>query len=480
MGEDSSDIDGVSVPACLIPVKAAKAGLCQKDVMSLTETALILAERAVPRYTSYPTAPHFAALEPQIARGWLAHLPADAKLSLYLHVPYCTAICTYCGCHTKAVRKAAPLDAYAATLAQEMALLAEATQARQVTHIHWGGGTPSLLGPQRLHALHEQLKALFDLSALREHAIELDPRMVTADLANMLAAIGVTRASLGVQDLNDHVQRAIGRVQPFEIVRAAVDHLRDAGIRAINLDLMYGLPEQSVEDVRQTARLSASLAPSRLAIFGYAHVPWFKLHQKLIDETALPGAAERMEQAAAARAVLETQGYVPIGLDHFARPEDDMAIAADARDLHRNFQGYTVDDADALLPLGASSIGRLPQGYVQNAPDVAGWRRMIEARQLPVVKGCAFKPDDLLRAQVIERLMCDFEVDFGQLAKASGDETLLDDCIPELDRLQRDGVVERAGRSIRILPQAQPFIRLAAAAFDAYLQKNAARHSVAV
>lgn len=468
------------MPSCLIPVKAAWGRLCQKAVMSLSETALILAERAVPRYTSYPTAPHFALLEPQLAGEWMAALAPDAKLSLYLHVPYCTSICTYCGCHTKAVRKSAPLDAYAATLAQEMVVLANATKARQVTHIHWGGGTPSLLGSQRLEALHEILVGLYDLSQIREHAIELDPRNVTAELADTLAAIGVTRASLGVQDLNDHVQRAIGRVQPFEIVEAAVQHLRRAGIEAINLDLMYGLPDQSVENVRQTAHLAASLSPSRLAIFGYAHVPWFKIHQKLIDQSALPGASERMEQAAAARAVLEADGYVAIGLDHFARPDDDMAVAAHAHDLHRNFQGYTVDDADALLPLGASSIGRLPQGYVQNAPDVAGWRRAVEAGRLPVVKGCAFKRDDVLRAQVIERLMCDFEVDFGAFAKADGDETQRDDCIPALDQLQRDGVLDRAGRTLRVLPQAQPFVRLVAAAFDAYLQKNAARHSVAV
>jgi oxygen-independent coproporphyrinogen-3 oxidase len=410
----------------------------------------------------------------------LGALSPAAKLSLYLHIPYCTSICTYCGCHTKAVRKEAPLDAYAQTLAQEMALLADATQARQVTHIHWGGGTPSLLGPQRLKCLHEELMRFYDLSAIREHAIELDPRTVTQELADMLAVIGVTRASLGVQDLNEHVQRAIGRVQPFEVVEAAVGYLRNAGIDAINLDLMYGLPDQSVENMRQTAHLAASLAPSRLAIFGYAHVPWFKVHQKLIDQSALPGASERMAQAAAARMVLEAEGYVAIGLDHFARPDDDMALAADAHELRRNFQGYTVDVADALLPLGASSIGRLPQGYVQNAPDVAGWRRAIEAGQLPVVKGLGFKGDDILRAQVIERLMCDFAVDFGAIAKANGDEAQLDDCLPELDQLQQDGVLERQGRQIRVMPQAQPFVRLAAAAFDAYLQKNAARHSVAV
>ena len=448
--------------------------------MTMTETALILAERSAPRYTSYPTAPHFAPMGDEAARGWLAALPAQASLSLYLHVPYCSAICTYCGCNTKAVRRSEPLDAYAATLEQEMALLAGATGARRVTHIHWGGGTPSLMGPERLLRLRAALGQFFDLSNVTEHAIELDPRTVDADLARALAEIGVTRASLGVQDLNDHVQRAIGRVQPLEIVEAAVGHLRDVGIAAINLDLMYGLPEQSVADVRRTAALAAQLRPSRLAIFGYAHVPWFKVHQKLIDSAALPGAAARMAQAQAARETLEAAGYVAIGLDHFARPDDDMAVAARAGDLHRNFQGYTVDAAEALLPLGASSIGRLPQGYVQNAPDVAGWRRAIEAGRLPVAKGCAFSSDDLLRASVIERLMCDFAVDFGALAREAGDEAALDDAIAQLDVLAQDGVMVREGRTVRVTEHGQPFVRLVAAAFDAYLDKGAARHSVAV
>ena len=448
--------------------------------MTATETALILAERSVPRYTSYPTAPHFGPLDDGAARVWLSDLPGTASLSLYLHVPYCTAICTYCGCNTKAVRRQEPLDAYMETLEQEIALLAGTTKARRVTHIHWGGGTPSLMGPKRLAHLRAALDRHFDLSQVVEHAIELDPRTVDAALARSLADIGVTRASLGVQDFNDHVQRAIGREQPFEIVERAVAHLRAVNITAINLDLMYGLPEQTVDDVERTAALAAGLAPSRLAIFGYAHVPWFKVHQRLIDSAALPGAAERMAQADAARAVLERAGYVSIGLDHFARPDDDMAVALRAGNLRRNFQGYTVDVADALLPLGASSIGRFPQGYVQNAPDVAGWRRAIEAGLLPVMKGRAFTQDDLLRAQVIERLMCDFAVDFGALARASGDEAVLDGAIEELDALQSDGVLTRDHRMVRITPRGQPFVRLAAAAFDAYLQHGAARHSVAV
>ena len=448
----------------------------------LSPAALVLAERSVPRYTSYPTAPHFsAAIGKNQARDWLAALSADASLSLYLHVPYCEAICNYCGCHTKAVRRAGPLDDYTETLLAEIALLAARTPARRVTHIHWGGGTPSLLGPDRLKRLADALATHFELGGIVEHAIELDPRTVDAPLAAGLAAMGVTRASLGVQDLNHHVQVAIGRVQPDGVVAAAVAHLRAVGIHAINLDLMYGLPEQTEADVERTARLAAALAPSRLAIFGYAHVPWFKVHQKRIDAAKLPGAAARMAQAEVARRVLCEAGYEIIGLDHFARPQDDMAIAQREGRLRRNFQGYTTDVADALLPMGVSSIGRLPQGFVANATDMGGWRRAVEAGELSINRGVAFTQQDLTRAAVIERLMCDFAVDYGALAEAMlGDAAALDDAAPLLEERAGEGIAVVEGRRVSVPEAARPFVRLVAAAFDAYLASQQARHSVAV
>ncbi len=443
--------------------------------------SLVLAERSAPRYTSYPTAPHFSdAVNGETAAHWLAALPMDATLSLYLHVPFCTAICNYCGCHTKAVRRAEPIDAYTATLEAEIALLARSTDARRVTHIHWGGGTPSLLGPQRLERLASALQAHFDLSGIVEHAIELDPRTVTAKLADGLRRVGVNRVSLGVQDFNDHVQRAIGRVQPVEIVERCVAHLRKAGIEAINIDLMYGLPSQSEDDVRRTTLRAAGMNPSRLAIFGYAHVPWMKKHQRLIDAAALPGAAERIAQAEASRQALIEQGYEAIGLDHFARPDDPLAIAARDGTMRRNFQGYTTDAADALLPLGASSIGQTPQGFIQNAPDMGNWSRAVHDGRLAIARGVAITDDDRLRASVIERLMCDFAVDYGKLAKAAGDEASLDDAVPYLVDLARDGVIEQRGRFVQVTDAGRPFVRLAAAAFDAYLHKGVARHSVAV
>ncbi|MGJ0513541.1 oxygen-independent coproporphyrinogen III oxidase [Methylocystis sp.] len=444
--------------------------------------SLALAERSAPRYTSYPTAPHFSkSIGADDARAWLANLDRSSSLSLYFHVPFCTAICAYCGCHTKAVRRDAPLETYTQTLKREIALTAAATPARRVASIHWGGGTPGILGPSRFSAIVAVLRDHFDLAAETEHAIELDPRILDADLVEALAAAGVTRASLGVQDLNAHVQEASGRIQPYETVARAVELLRGAGITAINFDLMYGLPKQSVDDAARTASLAASLAPQRLAVFGYAHVPWFKSHQKLIDAAALPGAGERLAQAAAVRATLEGAGFEAIGLDHFARPEDPLAIAARERRMRRNFQGYTIDAADALLPFGVSSIGRFPEGYVGNATDLAGWRRAIESGRFATARGVVFTREDLARADLIERLMCDFDVDYGAVAARHGyAEDAFDAAQASLDALAHDGVIDIQGRRLAVTERGKPFVRLVAAAFDAYLQSAPARHSSAV
>jgi oxygen-independent coproporphyrinogen-3 oxidase len=450
--------------------------------MSSLSSGLVLAEKSVPRYTSYPTAPHFSdAVGSEQAAEWLGALAPRTRLSLYLHVPYCRELCTYCGCHTKATRKAEPLDAYAATLEREIGLVAAATPARTVIHAHWGGGTPSMLGGARLLALTDALRSRFAFAPGAEISIELDPRHVDRELTDALAVAGFNRVSLGVQDLNEHVQKAIGRIQPFEVLEQCVADLRASGFASINLDLMYGLPHQSEEDVIRTAELAASLAPTRLAIFGYAHAPWFAKRQQLIDASALPGAAERLRQAAITRQTLVAKGYQSIGLDHFALPTDPMAVAARNGTLRRNFQGYTIDQAEAMLPFGASSIGKLPQGYIQNAPDVGSWRRAIEAGRFSVVKGVPFTRDDIARAAVIERLMCDFKVDYGAIAQDMlGDASAFDGAEEELSQLVRQGVATREGRSVALTDDGRPFMRLVAAAFDSYLHARAAKHSVAV
>lgn len=443
------------------------------------------AARTVPRYTSYPTAPHFSGgVGHRDYAGWLAALDPAEPVSLYLHVPYCRAICHYCGCHTKAARRDDPVIDYAEQLVAEIHLVAEAIGSGTrlpVAHIHWGGGTPSLLPADSFLAVSAALKERFEWLATMEHAIELDPRTVTPALAETLRAAGITRASLGVQDFDAKVQKAIGRVQPYETVEAAVAALRGVGIEAINFDLMYGLPHQTAETIRETVALATALAPSRIALFGYAHVPWFKKHQRLIDEASLPGATERLRLEAVARDALAARGFRSIGLDHFALPDDDMARAEAAGVLRRNFQGYTTDTADTLIGFGASSIGRMPQGFVQNDPDVGRWGRAIAAGRLPVVKGKALDADDRLRGAIIERLMCDYRVDLTALTAAFGTTPdAVADGLDALDELVRDGLVTRDGTKIAITEAGRPFVRLAAAAFDAYLARAAARHSVAV
>jgi oxygen-independent coproporphyrinogen-3 oxidase len=447
------------------------------------DSVIALAERNVPRYTSYPTAPHFtAAVDPSIYAAWLAAIPADATLSLYIHVPYCIEICRYCGCHTKATRRSKPLEDYAATLVAEIELVASALTARRVVHLHWGGGTPSILGRERLARIVSAIVAHFDLSGLIEHAIELDPRRMSKRLAQALAEIGITRASLGVQEFSAHVQDAIGRIQPFGVVEKAVCELRSAGIGRINIDLMYGLPRQTVADVERSASLAASLEPARLALFGYAHVPWFKANQKLIDTATLPGPAERIEQAQAAARVLVRHGYAPIGLDHFALPDDDLAAAQRTGRLHRNFQGYTTDSADALIGLGASAIGQLPQGFAQNAVDIKGYARAIAQGAFATVKGVAVSADDALRAGIIERLMCDLAVDLDSLPADSTQDadTSFSRELADLSELATAGMIRIDGRRIAVTDQGRPFVRLVAAAFDAYLPQNTSRHSIAV
>jgi oxygen-independent coproporphyrinogen-3 oxidase len=453
----------------------------QVQLMNIRTHAL--AEMAVPRYTSYPTAPHFTqAVTADDYTDWLSMLPATATLSLYIHVPFCAQLCHYCGCNTKVARRQEPVEAYARRLLKEIRLVGSHSGSRIVKHVHWGGGTPSILGPDPMRRLMDTLAGVFDLDAIGSHAIELDPRHVTPAFARHLAGIGVNRVSLGVQDLAPHVQQAIGRIQPFPVVERAAWALREVGIQHINFDLMYGLQLQTLDDVRRSAEQAVTLAPDRIAYFGYAHVPWFKVHQRLIDEKALPAAYDRLQQAAAARETLTACGYEAIGLDHFARPDDDLAVAARLGRLHRNFQGYTTDDADALIGMGASAIGRLPQGYVQNAPDAGGYQRAVDGGQLATVRGVALSPDDMARGRIIERLMCDFAVELGATgsigAIQAGHAVAPDN--EAMMRLESEGLVRREAQRIVVTETGRPFVRLIAAAFDAYLPKARARHSVAV
>lgn len=427
----------------------------------------------VPRYTSYPTAPHFhAGIGAEDYQRWLAELPPEVRLSLYLHVPFCRELCWYCGCHTTVARRYQPIAEYRDLLLKELDLVSATLGGhRPVGHVHFGGGTPTLLAPHDLRTLGERLHQRFEVLADAEVAVEIDPRRLERATIEALAAIGVNRASLGVQDVNPEVQRAINRWQPFAVVERAVDGLRSVGIRGVNLDLMYGLPHQTTACVLRTVEAALHLAPERVALFGYAHVPWMKRHQRLIDEAALPGAEERAAQLELAAARLSDAGYVAIGLDHFALPDDDLARALREGRLHRNFQGYTADAAPALIGLGASAIGSLPQGYVQNAAAMPDYRDALRAGRLASVRGIEISDEDRLRRSIIERLMCDLAVDLDGVTGRFARE------LEALAPLAADGLVEIEDRVIRVPPAGRPLVRAVCAVFDGYLERGLARHT---
>lgn len=437
----------------------------------------------VPRYTSYPTVPHFS---DQVDAGayarWLARLDPGAPISLYLHVPFCRALCWYCGCNMKLATRDAPLSEYAGHLAQEIALLAERLPARMtVSHLHWGGGTPTALAPDDLARLMAVLRARFDFAPGAEIAIESDPRTLTPAMIARIGALGFTRASFGVQEFDPKVQAAINRIQPPGMVARAVEGLRGAGVGGINLDLIYGLPHQTVETLLHTISACDRIGPDRLALFGYAHVPWMARRQRLIAAEALPDAAARLEQAEAAGAALARLGYARVGMDHFARPDDDLAIAARRGRLRRNFQGYTTDTASTLLGLGATAIGQTGEGFAQNLAETGAWARAVAAGRLPVARGHAFAGEDLRRGRIIEALMCTGQADLAALQRClPGPALRFEAEIAALGGPLRDGIVTYQDGVLRMAPGAQALVRVVAAAFDAYLPARTARHSVAV
>jgi oxygen-independent coproporphyrinogen-3 oxidase len=435
-------------------------------------------DERLPRYTSYPTAPHFT---PQVGTyaAWLDGLAARLPVSLYLHVPFCEKLCHYCGCNTTVARSSDRIAHYARLLMRELELVGEAIGRRQTaTHLHWGGGTPTALAPDDFLAIMRKVRDTFAVTANAEIAVEIDPRHLSTQHVEAFGEAGMNRASLGVQDLDPVVQQAIGRIQSFEQTSRAVDALRKIGITSISFDLMYGLPYQTEESVARSVATALTLRPSRVALFGYAHVPWMKKHQELIAADSLPDGAGRLAQVRAAEAELAKAGYCAVGLDHFALPDDPLAVACSAGGLRRNFQGYTTDAAPALIGIGASSIGSLPQGYVQNAPHLKAYREAIERGRLATARGIALSDEDRIRRSIIERLMCDLEVDLSDMAPDAAVYFAA-----ELDRLSEladDGLIAVDGTKIVMRPETRPFVRKVAATFDTYLQRSAARHSRAV
>lgn len=427
----------------------------------------------VPRYTSYPTAPHF---HDNINAGhyetWLNEIPSEMDLSLYFHIPFCRQLCWFCGCHTKIVNHYDPIARYMKLLQQEVELVSDHLNAKQVKHIHFGGGSPTVVSAQDFLEFMGKVKDQFSISPTAEIAIEMDPRTLQPEKIHAYKQAGVNRASLGVQDFDESVQKAINRIQPYSMVRDIVAQLRRASIEDLNIDLVYGLPLQTQNKLLHSIEQTLNLNPNRISLFGYAHVPWMKKHQNLIHEQALPCEQERLEMFEAATSLLSERGYVSIGLDHFVRPDDALAKAEQEKTLQRNFQGYTTDTAQALLGFGVSAITTLPASYVQNTSDYIEYEKAIRDDQLPVARGIALSKNDIERRDIIMSLMCTMKAPINQ-----------DKYALEFEQLQpffeQDDIEYREG-ILRINSQARPYLRLIAANFDSYLNNGQQQYSKAV
>ena len=429
-----------------------------------------LFDARVPRYTSYPTAPKFSgAVGPSHFGRWLDQIAPGSRISLYLHVPFCRRLCWFCACRTQGTRSDAPVIAYVETLVQELALLRRALpEGVTLSRLHWGGGTPTLMPAQQMQQL---ARAIFDTVPLGEGAefsVEIDPNEIDAERLDVLAAAGMNRASIGVQDFDPQIQAVIGRDQTYEVTRNAAEMIRARGVRSLNADILYGLPDQSRARIADSVQKLLSLSPDRVALYGYAHVPWMARRQQMIPSDSLPRPEERLELFETARRLFLWDGYEEVGIDHFARPDDGLAVAMREGRLKRNFQGYTDDTAPVLVGLGASSISRFPQGFAQMNPSTSAWTKAVQAGEFATMRGHEFTPDDKLRGRIIEALMCDFRVSMAELTAdfAATPEGLHALFAPVAERFE--GFVTLNATELRIHPEGQPLTRMIAAAFDAY------------
>ncbi|MEA2698294.1 MAG: oxygen-independent coproporphyrinogen oxidase [Myxococcales bacterium] len=446
--------------------------------MNITAGDLARFSIEAPRYTSYPTAAEF-----QTAVGVAAYRDAlraaggagagagGPPLSLYVHLPFCRAVCHFCGCHALVARTSERIDRYRQALTHEMSTVAQALgRARPVGELHFGGGSPSLLEPDTFASLMADLRATFPFAPDAAISLEADPRTTDGARLQRYKDLGVRRLSFGFQDFDPRVQRAIGRNQSAEVSKTAYAQARAVGFDSINVDLCYGLPEQTEEGFARTVDEVITLGPDRIAIFGYAHVPWMKPMQRRMPIATLPGTALRLRLMAGARAALLAAGYRAIGLDHFARPGDALTVAMETGRLHRNFQGYTTTATDTLIGLGLSAISELPGGYFQNQRDLGDYQRTVADGNLATERGVLRSHEDLLRGEIIRALMCNFRIDVGAIEQHFGVDFAehFADELEELQALARQGLVRQDGIAICLTPLGTVFVRNVARVFDAH------------
>jgi oxygen-independent coproporphyrinogen-3 oxidase len=432
---------------------------------------------AGPRYTSYPTAPHFHAGIGD--REWRAELALPAGvgrgLSLYVHVPFCDSLCYYCGCNMVATRRYDKVAPYLEALETEMSTVAAGIEpGRRVRQLHWGGGTPTYLSPADIIRLMDAIAKRFDIDADAERSCEADPRELSYEHLRALRQAGFNRISFGVQDLDSSVQHAINRIQPPEMIDQVYRWARELGFASINMDLITGLPLQTPRSFAQTLERVIEWGPDRVAVFGYAHVPWMKRHQRLIREADLPDLATRLRLGGMVHRALSEAGYVDIGLDHFARPGDEMVVAQGEKTLWRNFQGYTTHKDCDVLAFGASAISQTEGLYVQNERSLRSYQQRVATGGLAVERGVRVGREDRIRRDAITRVMCDLELDLDALGRDWGADLRprFAESWSRLDPLHADGLVEVAGWRLRVTPAGRRFLRNVAMCFDTYLQAS--------
>ncbi len=442
-----------------------------------------------PRYTSYPTAPHFHSDfgETQFREQAAASNASGRDLSLYLHLPYCDSPCFYCGCLRLVTRDRRKIEHYLQYLLREIEMVAPLFErGRRLKQLHLGGGTPNLLDEAQLGRLMATIRANFDIAADadREFGIEVDPRTTSAAAVRSMGALGFNRISLGIQDFDPNVQKAINRIQSVQQTRDVIEAARASGFRSVNVDLIYGLPRQNMDVYTQTLHTVIALAPDRIATYSYAHMPHLFKAQKHIVDAELPSASEKLALLERTVQTLTEGGYRYIGMDHFALATDDLSIAQDNGTLQRNFQGYSTHADCDLIALGLSAIGKVGDSYSQNAKHLVAYTSSIDSGRLPIVRGIRVDADDRIRRALISTLMCNGAIDIRAFERAH-DLSFADYFSAELGRLtdlQHDGLVEVDARSIRVTSRGRLLMRVVAMAFDAYLARHteAPRHSRAI
>jgi len=426
-----------------------------------------------PRYTSYPTALEFHQDYDEAALLQASQRYPERPLSLYIHIPFCHRLCYFCGCNKLVTRQQHKTDEYLQALTTEIAARARLFSNRTVTQMHWGGGTPTYLNKAQISQLIDLLRAHFNFSEAAELSIEVDPREIELDVLDHLRAAGFNRLSMGVQDFNKEVQEKVNRVQDEEMIVALIERARRLGFTSTNLDLIYGLPKQTPESFAFTLKKVVALNPDRLSVFNYAHMPHLFAAQRKIKEVDLPDSQQKLAILQQSIAILTAAGYQFIGMDHFARPDDELAVAQRKGQLHRNFQGYTTQGDSDLLGIGVSAISMIGDSYAQNEKELKCWYAAIERQQTALWRGLNLSADDCLRRDVIKTLMCNFSLTFADFTTATQNFTdYFAEDLALLAPFIADGLVKCDEKSLQVTARGRMLVRNICMCFDIYLRQK--------